>query len=245
MKNSIFILFFLHLALFGFTQDKVTNELICEVNTIYPPLSMSKEKLKEAQSLADLHRFYKSSWVKEYISVEVAASYNGEIQKIMGENDILTPKQKDLMNKADVGTEIAIKMLYMPDNTLTHNDIKVFDFKFMVNPEHGATYASGQQPLNQYLKDNVMAKIPDGIFQGYDLAIVKFTINEEGEVTEPHIFWTSKDEKIDELLVETVSKMPCWKPAEYANGVKVKQEFALMVGNKENCAVNMLNIEQD
>ena len=91
-----------------------------------------------------------------------------------------------------------------------------------------------------------MDKIPDGSFIGYDLAAVKFTINEEGKITDAHIFGseyqTSKNEKIDELLLETICNMSTWKPAEYANGTKVKQEFVLTVGNLENCMINLFNI---
>ncbi|MFT4667667.1 MAG: hypothetical protein ACI9XB_004640 [Gammaproteobacteria bacterium] len=53
---------------------------------------------------------------------------------------------------------------------------------------------------------------------------------------------SSIDENVNELLLETIQNMPCWKPAEYANGLKVKQEFVLTVGNMESCVVNLLNI---
>jgi len=45
--------------------------------------------------------------------------------------------------------------------------------------------------------------------------------------------------------LETIQKMPCWKPAKYANGTTVKQDFVLTVGNMENCIMPMLNISRD
>lgn len=244
MKNSILTLFLLHLVLFGFSQVS-SSELNFEVNTIYPALSVQKETLKDVQTLSDLHPHYKPSWVREYISVEVLAKYKGKIKKAMSKNDHLSLEQKDIISMADPGSQIMVEVKYIPENTLKDNEMKVFDFKFIVNPENGATYAAGQQQLNQYLKDNVIDKIPVGIIEGYDLAIVKFTIDEEGEIIEPHLFWSSNDETVDELLLETVTKMPCWKPAAYANGMKVKQDFALMVGNMENCMVHTLNIQKN
>ena len=38
--------------------------------------------------------------------------------------------------------------------------------------------------------------------------------------------------------------MPSWKPAAYANGMKVKQDFVLTVGDMTSCVVNLLNIRQ-
>ena len=87
-----------------------------------------------------------------------------------------------------------------------------------------------------------MDQIPDGLFTGYDLAAVKFTIDEAGRITDAHVFWPSKDEKTDALLLETICNMPNWKPAAYADGTTVKQEFVLTVGNMENCAIHLLNI---
>ena len=36
-----------------------------------------------------------------------------------------------------------------------------------------------------------------------------------------------------------------WEPAAYSDGLKIKQEIALTVGKKENCAVQLLNIRKD
>ncbi|MEZ4885296.1 MAG: hypothetical protein R3E32_11260 [Chitinophagales bacterium] len=246
MKNSIIILFLLHLTMCSFSQNYMKyNELNCEVHGIYSPLSITKEKLNEAHTLIDLNRHYPSSWIREYISVEILVSYKGVIKKAVSKNDILTQEQKDIMDRADVGTQIEVTVQYIPDNTLIQNEIKEINFKFMVNPENEAQYVGGQQQLKQYLKDNAMNKIPDGIFVGYDLAIVKFTISKEGEIIDVHVLETSKDEKIDKLLLDTICNMSNWKPAEYANGTKTKQQFALMIGNMENCMVHTLNTHQD
>jgi TonB family protein len=76
----------------------------------------------------------------------------------------------------------------------------------------------------------------------YNFVAIKFTIDEAGQIINAHIFQPSKDEDVDNLLLETICNMPNWKPAEYSNGKKVKQEFVLTVGNMENCMINLLNI---
>ena len=149
------------------------------------------------------------------------------------------------MAMADVGSDISINMKYIPDNTLKQNTAKESHFSFMVNPETKATYTGGQQELKHYLKDHAIDKIPAETFKEWDLAAVKFTITEKGQVANAHIFETSKDEKIDALLLETIKNMPNWTPAVYSNGTKVEQEFVLTLGNMENCIVNLLNIRRD
>lgn len=249
MKNYFFALFLLHLVLFGFSQSNssggAANTPEFEVNTVYPPLSVSKEKLQAAHNLSDLNKHYPSSWVKEYVSVEISGHIEGRVRKVMGENDVLSREQKDLMNKVDVGSEIEVNVRYLPENNLKDNEEKEFNFSFMVNPEIEASYIGGEQQLREYLKVNAIDKIAEGVFTGYDLATVKFTIDEDGNVSDAHIFWDFKDDSIDSLLLEAVCNMPTWKPAEYANGLRTSQEFVLTVGNRENCIIHTLNIQQD
>ena len=258
IQNKLTALLFIALVFpsLGSSQDNLTNELSFEVDRIYPFISITKEKLIDAQTLTDLdgeteklNHYYKSSWIREYISVEIQTSYKGGIKKAVSENDTLSQEQKDNMNMADAGTDISVKVKYIPENTLAHNDPKELKFTFTVDPESEAKYPDGQQKLKQYLKENAIDKIPRDSFKNYDLAAVKFTISEEGEIINAHVFGseyqTSKNEKIDKLLLETIRNMPCWKPAEYANGLKVKQEFVFTVGNMENCVVNLLNIQRD
>lgn len=146
---------------------------------------------------------------------------------------------------ADAGTNIAVKVRYIPENTLKHNDIKELDFSFTVDPENEAQYVGGQEQLQQYLKLTAIDKIPLTRFEKSTLAAVKFTLDEEGNVIDAHVFQSSKDAETDALLLAAIRNMPSWKPAEYANGLKVKQDFVLTVGNMESCVMNLLEIRQD
>ena len=62
-------------------------------------------------------------------------------------------------------------------------------------------------------------------------AMAKFTVNEEGEIVDAKISTPSKDPKIDQLLLDALSKMPKWIPAEDSKGLKVKQEFTFRTIN--------------
>ena len=240
-----FSLVVLAFPLIGFSQDDMAKEIDCEVNRVYPYISIERHELNKAKSLADLNKYYKSSWVREYISVEISVSHKGETRKAKSNNGTLSQKQKEIMNMADVGKDILVEVRYLPENTLSHNDVKEVNFTFIVEPENKARYSGGQDQLNQYLKESAIDKIPEGSFEQYELAAVKFTIDEQGDIIDAHLFETTGDEEIDEVLLETVCNMPGWIPAEYSNGVKVKQEFVFTVGNMESCVVNLLNIRRE
>lgn len=247
IQNKLSVLLIIAFAFphLGASQDHLVHELEYKVNQVYPYISITKEVLHEAKTLVDLNNRYKPSWVDSYISVEVSTTHDGKTRKTIGKNNVLNQAQKNSMNTADAGTDVSVKVHYMPKNTLTQNDPKEIHFTFTVNPEHTAKYAGGQQQLKQYLKEHAIDKIPAGTFKGYSLAAVKFTINEEGQVINPYIFESSKNEKVDTLLLNAITNMSNWKPATYANGVKVKQEFALTVGNHESCVIHLLSITQN
>jgi hypothetical protein len=228
----------------SFAQDTIVSELSYEVNITPPPFSMSKEELPAVETIIDINRHYKSSWIRTFISVEFSAVCQGQLKKALGQNDTLTQEQKDLIQLADVGSDISVKMLYMPENTLSHNDVKDFGFTFKIKPENNAAYPGGQTQLKQYLKVNAIDKIPADVFEGYALAILKFTVTETGEIVNADMYWPSKNKDVDNLLLDTICNMPKWKPATYANGKKVKQAFALTVGNHESCAIHLLNLSQ-
>ncbi len=255
MRNALLTLVILPFALWSLAQGASittpdnTNELHFEVNRVPPPLALSKLQLENASTIVDLNPYYKPSWVQEFISVEVSAHQEGQLKKEAGKDDSLTAAQKQLLKTADTGKAIAIKMHYIPNNTLVNNEPKWFDFKFLVEPEQEASYIGGKAVLLQYIQEKAIANIPKGSFEGYDLAVVRFTISEEGEVVDAHVFGReyrkAKDASTDALLLEVIRAMPCWKAAEYANGLKVKQDFALSVGNHESCVMNLIKLPQD
>ncbi len=229
----------------NYSQEEIEQEFSFEINRIHPPISKTKEDLAQANRLLDLNSKYKSSWIREYISIDISAIVQGEEKIVQGKNDFLNPEQKDILTQADVGTEIRVNVHYIPENNLKHNDPKELDFKVFIDPKNEAEYIGGQEALEKYLQEQAIKKIPEGIFENYDLAAVTFTIDEEGQVINPKLFWSSNDKKIDALLIETIQNMPCWKPAQYSNGTTVKQEFAFMVGNPKSCVRNMLNIDPE
>ena len=225
-------------------QDSFPNNFNYGTHIVYPPLSISRSTLNNADSIGHLNRFYKTSWIKEFLQVEIQSTHHGIVQSAFAKNDKLTAQQKKLMQTADYGTEIIIKVDYIPENNLKHNDPKEIKFKFLVDPESSAEFYGGNEALQAYLKENAINRIPIETFKDYLLAIVQFTINEDGEVENPYVFQSSNVDWVDDILLKATKSMPCWKPATYANGTTSKQKFAFYLGNTDSCTMNLINIRR-
>ncbi|MFN0035702.1 MAG: energy transducer TonB [Saprospiraceae bacterium] len=238
-KNQILLIVLLSIgcAFNSFAQ----NDLKFEINKVLPSISIQENRLDKINTLTDLDKRYPTSWVREYISVEISAYKNGIQTKASGISDVLNQEQKELIRLADRGSDIAVSVMYLPENSLKNNTVKQYDFKVTIVPKN-AVFGEGAEQLLQYLQENCMVNIEAGSFTGYDLTAIKFTITEQGHISDIQVALPSKDTKIDEMLVAAISKMPSWKPAEFSNGIKVKQNFVLTIGNMENCMVNLLNI---
>jgi len=240
----VFLLVVIVFPLTSHAQESTSNQLDFSIDRIYQPFTFSKKEIRESKTLSDLNKFYKNSWVKEYYSVEVMVTQNGQQKKAIGKNEIITSEQKSLIELSDNGSWVKINVHYLPDNNLKNNEPKYFDFSFLVDVDKEARFAKGDNELNQYLKTKVIDKISFDEFDEAALAAIKFTIDEEGNITNVHIFETSRNENIDRQLIETIQSMPKWIPAEYTNHNKVKQEFVFTVGNMQSCIINTLNIKK-
>ena len=240
IQHKLIILLFITLTFphFATAQDSLDFEMGYEVNRFYTTISVTEEKINEAQTLADFNHLYRPSWVKEYTLVEISVFHKGKEIKAESKNDTITQEQKNIMKKADAGTDVAVKVRYMPENTLSHNEIQNQDFSFKIAPAKKAEYAGGQEKLEEYLK-NAVDKFPKGTFKKNALSAVKFTINEEGEIIDALLLEPSEDEKVDELLLETICNMPSWKPAKYSNGIAIRQESVLTIGDHRSCMINI------
>lgn len=223
-------------------QDSPAFDLNCEVNKSYQGFTLSKEKLLAANIVDDLNEHYKSEWVKQYVRLSVEATCDGKLKRASSKNEELLPPIKRLLKNADSGTEIYVNVRYLPQNNLSYEEVKEMDFRFTVEPESDAQFAGGQQLLETYLKENILDKMPKEVFGQYQLAAVSFAVDEEGYVVEPLLSWSSENEQMDEIMLDAICNMPQWKPAQYADGTRIQQTFALSLGDHQSCVVNTLNI---
>jgi hypothetical protein len=223
-------------------QEPRPQPLDYGISINYPPLSIPKQTLLDGNTLVELNKHYKPSWIRSHKGMTVRTIHNGKERQAFGPDDTLTKEQKNNMLTSDSGSSISISVKYIPDNTLKNNEIKEYKYSFVVDPDNKALFPGGEEAKINYLRDNIVDKIPSDILRQYQLAVINFTIDESGHVTDPYLFWTSEDESVDALLMETICKMPTWKPASYEDGTKVNQSFSLTVGDNYSCVMPMLNL---
>jgi TonB family protein len=186
--------------------------------------------------MADIIPYYPAQWIMSYVSVEILATCDGKAMTATSASDTLSTEQKSILNTVDLGTDIVINITYKSKNSVTNNnEISRMNYSATVIPEIEAEYPSGFQQMTQYLKENAINKISDTTSKQIQQVLVRFTVNEEGEITNAQVFKTSGDLKTDKLLLEVINKMPKWKPAEDSKGMKVKQEFEFSVGAATGC----------
>ena len=247
MKHYFTFLFLLSILitfdLYG--QDDNSNDIYFEVNRVCPAFSITKQKIVDADSLINLNPHYKPDWVRSYISVEITTINNKVNNITSGDSDKLTKKQKSYMESADPGSDISIVIKYIPENDLKINEPKITNFTLIVDPDNEAEFVGGSHSLKTYIKDFAISKIPEGTFTNNDFSTVKFTVDEDGHIVDAHVFWPSDKEHVDAIMLEAVCNMPAWNPASYDNGHKVKQEFALIVGNMNSCVLPLLNFKKN
>ncbi len=241
MKKNQFLLI-VSFSIGSVVTSFAQNDLKFEVNKVLPVISIKENKLDQICTLTDLHKKYPTSWVRKYISVEISVLKNGITTKARGNSDDLNLEQKELIRLADRNSDISVSIKYLPENTLKNNTVQELDFKVSIIPEKDAFYSDGAEKLNKFLQKNIISNIKAGSFTGYDLTALKFTITEQGRISDIQVSMPSKDAKIDEMLIAAISKMPSWKPAVFSNGLKVKQDFVLTIGNMDNCMLSLLNI---
>lgn len=225
MKTTITSILVAFFFIIGISQD-----LNYEIQGKYTR-GVSKEKLSTAKTMIDIRPGYPTSMIEGYTTTEILVSTNGSVMKATGVNEILTAEQQNLLQSADVGSEITVDIGYVHQNPVTlFPDIRQMHFVLTVVPEVEAEYPGGYHELRAYLRKNAIDKI-SGKFSKNKMAIINFVVNEDGEVINARVSESSKDPEIDRVLLKAINRMPHWKPAENAEGVRIHQEFEFSVGN--------------
>lgn len=173
----------------------------------------------------------------DYVSIEISVNHACNMLTARSTGQLLTLKQKNILNTADLGSDISIKLKFRFKNALTDKDAigsKIVEGRYVVTlvPEVEAEYPGGFKRIVEYLEESVINKISGTTtVEKIRDAIVNFTVDENGQIVGAKISRSSNDPNLDKLILEATNKMPKWRPAENAQGIKVKQEFSIPFGN--------------
>jgi len=169
----------------------------------------------------------------ELVSVTVSGVRSGKVYKAENTTTALTTEQKNILNTTDPGTDIGITLRFKhkskpTDKPDTERKLIEGTATIAVVPATEAEYPGGNSQLTKYLTDNIFNKVAEkSAAAKIEKAVVKFTVNEEGQIERAELVRSSTDAKIDKLILDATNKMPSWKPAQNGKGVKVKQEFSI------------------
>lgn len=231
MKNFSVIVILLLIAFSSFSQAVGYEILGTETNpkiAWFPLITL--DTLQHAQTLQDINRRFKPSWVARYISVELAAKCGDQVQKATAPDDTLNPEQLAILRSAKKDCTIDVTVDYIPENELTDNPPRQLAFSLNILPIYEAKFPGGNSALKAYLKENIIEQIPETTLQQIAMVKIRFHIDENGQTADVRVFTPSHDNQMDQFLVEALCDMPPWQPAINEEGVKIPQEFEFSMG---------------
>lgn len=191
----------------------------------------TKSGIENAKLISDIVTEYPFNWISDYSSVEIATTKNGREIKEVGPNEVLTLKQQQLIKSVDINSYLAVTVKYKTKNSTTDIlETREMNVSVAIVPEVKASYAGGYDEMIKYLKENSLKQIVSKNFSHLPQPTVSFAVNELGETENVKLISTSRDKDIDKLFVYLIKKMPKWEPAKNGDGLPVKQEFVLTVG---------------
>lgn len=227
-------------------EDSEENcfEASYRIDRLYPAFWSSRTDLKSIDKISDLNPHFQDTWVRKYLNVEISTVVDGALRKVNGNSNFLNKEQKELINSADYGANLLVKIDYQPDNSLKSNDDHEIKFEVVIQADKDASFLGGEDAMIDYLEKELSTKVPLSAFNQYALAAVTFTIDVKGKVRDTSVFASSNNEVFDSIMFETIVNMPKWTPAHYSNGENVAQDFVLRVGDMTSCVSNTLNLDR-
>lgn len=197
-------------------------------------MSVSQSELEEAITLTDIHSRYNTDWVATYISTKITVSKNGKSVSAAGANHQLNKEQKNILENAAVGSEVQLKVSYLPKNNLSHNTVKEMNYSYKVVPAVSAQFPEGEEVQKSYIHNSLIAKLDAEQIDFLRIGQIDFAISTTGEIVDVTVFKSSGDEVIDAILVNAIREMPQWKPALKSDGTRVKQPIEFYISNNRS-----------
>ena len=250
--SSLFILFGLSFITLGRGKTVKTSKKFFKEDLSYQlhgwdTRLVKSEKLNEAKFIQEVIPGYPVNWITEHVSVQIQATCNGKIRTAVSASDTLSAEQKNLLKSLDLGTDIVVDVQYKYNNRamrdIENNSIHT---SVTIVPEIEAEYVGGNKQIMQYLKEKGINKAFEKIMEQHRAGInnvfepmplqprqilTRFTVNEDGSITNSRIVKTSQNAELDKLVLDAINKMPKWKPAENSKGIKVKEEFEFSIND--------------
>lgn len=231
MRQTTLVLLFslMNFAVFG-------QGLGMDLRDVYSK-SKSQSQLSSASNLDDLIPGFPSSFItsEDYVKVEIKTTCNSQETIAFSNGYLLTEKQKEILNCADLWSNLKLIVQYNSKNVVTKEiEIRTLDYSVRISPQKQADYVGGYEALRNYMRTEVLEKFEDDsskLSQGS----VNFSISADGVVRDAKTTKTTGLIYLDLLILKAIQAMPDWQPALDSDGRGVEQEFELVVGDMLGC----------
>ena len=236
------ILLFLIVTVVSYGQDSLSYEMTFEVNRSSPTVVISPEDYKDIEQYTDLDIHFKSEWIEHFISAEITIIKDGKPEILKTQNHNITDDIRMAMLYADSGQKIRVSYEYLPKNSLQENIVRTDGFSFTISPDNDASFPGGEESMIEYLSRTAMNQVTIEDIDIYNLAAIKFTVSDSGDIINPQVVQPSNHPEIDTLLLNAICDMPSWDPASYDDGTRIAQDYVFTVGDHSSCVINVLDI---
>jgi TonB family protein len=216
MKKIFLLMSFCFSAAAGHAQDRISVKFESAGGHV---LVVNKAVLSKAKTLMEVIPGFPLMVNREnveFLGAELTHTATGEIAASTGE--VLTPEQHLLIHKAQMGAGIlaSVRYRFLDRNINRGNDITA-EYAIVVGPDHDAEFPDGRDKLSKYFEETLLKLIPEELANiNATNASVGFVVNASGEITGAYISHSSREPKLDNMLLEAITKMPKWIPAETA-----------------------------
>jgi hypothetical protein len=218
-------------------QISINDDLNFELRGNYKR-GVKKENLLKVNRICDVIEGFPVNWINDYLSIEIEVICNGKKLNAINKTDVLNKEQLNLLNSADLNSNIKIKVDYKYIDFCTKEvELNTMNVLLTVVPEVEAEFIGGVEQQTNFITEHIIDKISHSIPKELKQIKVLLTIDERGEIANLSIDKTSGDSNFDKQLMEELKKFPKWKPAENNKGEKVKQiwEFILFLKSSQGC----------
>jgi hypothetical protein len=222
---------------------RISKEKLIQANTLsqilpsfWKDLSMERVKRKNLEQTRKLYfalgcdAYPNSGYdlITNYVSVEVSVINQNIKLSAKSKNDTLTPEQKQILVKAEYGSELIISIYYMYKPSLAikpHQNINNLTGKITLSvvPEQEAVFPENNKGLTNYFYKSVFDKVSKKDIESTYNCVLNFSIDDEGKAVNAFLSVSSSKAYIDKIILEAVAKMLTWKAAKNEKGIRVKQ----------------------
>lgn len=206
------------------------EELVIRIDGAYNK-SITKKVMLDANSIADFIPNYPSNWIKNYKSVILKVEEEQKQWSSVGSSDQLTIDQKEMLEKAPIGSVLEIEVKYLTENAATHVlEERSMNYQLVIKPHTEAAFGSVESDVFTYIKKNSFSFLMDEKYDVNQALQAEFYVAKDGKAHFLEFIKETENPRINAHIVSLINEMPKWQSAKDVSGKSVKQIFKLSIG---------------